>query len=465
MGKIFYDIGFLSTDAVVSCTASDFIGQYVGQTAPKTKTQLDKALGKVLVIDEAHQLKEGHYASEAANELIQFLTRTENVGRIVVILVGYAQEINELMAARPGLSGLFTEEVVFENIGSDDCTSLLERKLANHHVQAPFLKDPSSEGYKQTVKSFDMVRTTPSWSNARNVQTLAKRITNLHISNLLYNHEAQIDGIKGAIPHLSLETLLSCLNGDLQTQMARSAAGAADKDRATANTVVPAFDPTADTFRVESAFHDPPPQQVVHTNKNCERLDSTTIFQSAVRVDSLTWDEERQPPSLFDTKQWQIEELADSEEDDKEERLSVHEPSSSGSEGGDEGPSAQSPTREPGVSDATWSQLEATKRTRSQHHHARDDEIARLQEESLAFVNEMTRLGRLSEDEMRKWNEVEDRMKRLRDDKSRETDVQRALGKRGPCVYGYDWYAEGGGWRCYGGSHFVSDHQLMKWLD
>lgn len=48
-------MGMLSSTEVVDCTASDMIGQYVGQTGPKTRKQMEKGLGKVLFIDEAYR--------------------------------------------------------------------------------------------------------------------------------------------------------------------------------------------------------------------------------------------------------------------------------------------------------------------------------------------------------------------------------------------------------------------------
>lgn len=59
MGKVFYDMGFLSTADVIDCSASDLVGQYVGQTGPKVIKQLDRALGRVLFIDEAYRLAVG----------------------------------------------------------------------------------------------------------------------------------------------------------------------------------------------------------------------------------------------------------------------------------------------------------------------------------------------------------------------------------------------------------------------
>lgn len=45
MGKLFYDLGFLSTKEVVECSTADLIGEYLGQTGPKTNRLFDSALG------------------------------------------------------------------------------------------------------------------------------------------------------------------------------------------------------------------------------------------------------------------------------------------------------------------------------------------------------------------------------------------------------------------------------------
>jgi SpoVK/Ycf46/Vps4 family AAA+-type ATPase len=75
MGKVFYDAGFLSKAEVVECSASDMVGQYVGQTGPKVRQLLEKALGRVLFIDEAYRLVDGHFAKEAMDELVDAVTK------------------------------------------------------------------------------------------------------------------------------------------------------------------------------------------------------------------------------------------------------------------------------------------------------------------------------------------------------------------------------------------------------
>ena len=60
----------------------------VGQTGPKTKKLFEKALGKVLFIDEAYRLSRGHFAQEATDELVGLLTHSNFKSKLIVILAG-----------------------------------------------------------------------------------------------------------------------------------------------------------------------------------------------------------------------------------------------------------------------------------------------------------------------------------------------------------------------------------------
>jgi AAA+ superfamily predicted ATPase len=56
MGQIYYDMSLLSTNEVVVASATDLVGQYLGQTGPKVQELLERGLGKVLFIDETYRL-------------------------------------------------------------------------------------------------------------------------------------------------------------------------------------------------------------------------------------------------------------------------------------------------------------------------------------------------------------------------------------------------------------------------
>lgn len=173
---MYYDMGFLSTDEVVECSASDLIGQYVGQTSPKARAVLERGLGKVLFVDQAYLLAEGQFATEAVNELLSFLTSSKYMGKMVVILAGYTVDINNLLKAKQDLSGVFDELVVFRNIEPRSCLALLDRQLTKRLVDAPVLRDESTVEYRKLYRLFEMILVFPSWCNARDITILAKQM-------------------------------------------------------------------------------------------------------------------------------------------------------------------------------------------------------------------------------------------------------------------------------------------------
>ena len=86
--KLFFDASFLATLEVLECSASELIGQYIGHAGPKVKQQLDKALGRILFIDEAHRLGECRFAKKALDELVDVITKDRYHQRLIEILAG-----------------------------------------------------------------------------------------------------------------------------------------------------------------------------------------------------------------------------------------------------------------------------------------------------------------------------------------------------------------------------------------
>ncbi|KAK0724583.1 P-loop containing nucleoside triphosphate hydrolase protein, partial [Lasiosphaeris hirsuta] len=181
MGKLYYNMGFLATPDVISCSAGELIGKFVGHTGPQTRRILQKAIGKVLFIDEAFRLcYGGEFAAQAVDEIIQFLTRPSNAGRIVVILAGYKRDMDLLMTMFPALSGLFHEDISFEVLEPAECITLLlrELRLKSVPIEPDFLTDPADPGYIKASRLFNSLRAMPDWASARDIKEVAKWIVN-----------------------------------------------------------------------------------------------------------------------------------------------------------------------------------------------------------------------------------------------------------------------------------------------
>ncbi|KAK4983645.1 hypothetical protein LTR50_007102 [Elasticomyces elasticus] len=171
-GQVYYDLGFLSQVEVVECSATNIIGQYVGQTGPKTMKQLERSLGKVLFIDEAYRLGQGQFAQEAIDELVDNITKPKFAGKLVIILAGYDNDMNNLLSVNEGLSSRFADEISFPSLSPAYCLQLLKDKLEQSRIAFPSMQDPTI--YQELLESIAEMSRLPSWGNARDVQTLAK---------------------------------------------------------------------------------------------------------------------------------------------------------------------------------------------------------------------------------------------------------------------------------------------------
>jgi AAA+ superfamily predicted ATPase len=127
-------MGILGSAEVLECSASDLVGQYVGQTGPKTKKLFEKALGKVLFVDEAYRLSQGRFAQEAIEELVGLITHPTFKSKFIIILAGYEQDMNDLMSINSGLSSRFPHQIVFSNMEARDCLRVVLKELTKKKI-------------------------------------------------------------------------------------------------------------------------------------------------------------------------------------------------------------------------------------------------------------------------------------------------------------------------------------------
>ncbi|WP_043263446.1 AAA family ATPase [Streptomyces sp. CT34] len=117
LGRVFYALGLLGGDHLVEAQRADLVGEFLGQTAVKANELIDSALGGVLFVDEAYSLSNSGYSKGDAygDEALQVLLKRaeDNRDRLVVILAGYPEGMDRLLAANPGLSSRFTSRVDF----------------------------------------------------------------------------------------------------------------------------------------------------------------------------------------------------------------------------------------------------------------------------------------------------------------------------------------------------------------
>lgn len=116
-GRVLCATGLLPTDRTKVVKREDLVGQHVGATAIKTREVIDAALGGVLFIDEAYSLASTgaggpDFGAEAVEVLLARME--EERGNLAVIIAGYPDDIDRLLASNAGLRSRFEETIRFE---------------------------------------------------------------------------------------------------------------------------------------------------------------------------------------------------------------------------------------------------------------------------------------------------------------------------------------------------------------
>lgn len=139
VARIFHAFGLLERPRVVEAQRSDLVGEYLGATAVKTNELVDSALGGVLFIDEAYGLvNRGDGSSEQGGdrfgaEAVQTLVKRaeDDRERVVIILAGYEREMEDFLAANPGLNSRFATRVRFPSYGAHELRQIAEFHTAS----------------------------------------------------------------------------------------------------------------------------------------------------------------------------------------------------------------------------------------------------------------------------------------------------------------------------------------------
>ena len=444
MGQIFYDMGLLSSPEVCECSATDLIGQYVGQTGPKTTKQLEKALGKVLFIDEAYRLGEGNFATEATNELVDNLTKAKFAGKMIVILAGYEDAMNQLLSVNQGLASRFPEDVMFKNMEPQHCMQLLQDLLKKSGIEVD--EADKDQLLPDILDSFASLSNLRSWGNGRDINTLSKII----ISQLF--QDADEAGSRISVTHRKLVSFLKTM---LEEKVRREA---------TVTTMPIPFRQGSNSLPSVSA------RDVQAPNQTAAKSTSRTASSREAKPSNPTTSEPGMvaPPSRDErdpevsSEVWaQLQADKAAEELAKTHRLQALSALNASAEQA-ETEANQAILREQEAA-ARSSQAAAAAKAEARLDKEKEAAEAAAEAVRLKALHEAARLERL--EALRVKAEAEERVRRARVENARrvaeEERKQEKLRQMGVCVAGFRWIKQAGGYRCAGGSHFVGDRQLM----
>lgn len=165
LARIFKALGILERGHIVEADRADLVGGYVGQTAIKTTTVLDKAIGGVLFIDEAYALTHGSENDFGKEAVETILKRMEDErGKFIVIAAGYPKNMQRFLDANPGLRSRFDKHFDFKDYQPADlwaiCLQMFEaEKLVVNEEATEHLKNYFTYCYEHKDKFFGNART------------------------------------------------------------------------------------------------------------------------------------------------------------------------------------------------------------------------------------------------------------------------------------------------------------------
>src|SRR3984957_13503473 len=132
MAQLLHRLGYIETPSLVHAMRDDLVGEYIGQTAPKTKRVLERAKGGVLFIDEAYYLYRGNDSKDYGQEAIEVLLQVMENDRdqLVVILAGYKDRMEVFFESNPGMRSRLAHHLDFASYDIDELTAIGALMLA-----------------------------------------------------------------------------------------------------------------------------------------------------------------------------------------------------------------------------------------------------------------------------------------------------------------------------------------------
>ena len=139
MGRLYKHIGIYMYGKVAETSAPDYVGAFIGWSAPQTKSMLDQNLENIVLIDEAYAIsdsgstggKGGSYGREVITEMVNYMDK--NKGCLMLIIAGYEGKMktdpDSFLANNEGLDRRFPSQFVFELYTARQMVDILKTSL------------------------------------------------------------------------------------------------------------------------------------------------------------------------------------------------------------------------------------------------------------------------------------------------------------------------------------------------
>lgn len=191
IARIYQELGILSKGTLVETDRAGLVAGYVGQTALKVKSVVEKAIGGVLFIDEAYALTNNTGSNDFGLEAVDTLVKMmeDNRDDLVVIVASYKEEMKEFLASNTGLVSRFNKYIDFKDYNDQELYEILQKFAENAQVT---LSEAANECVRRKIAEMTEERK-QQFGNARGIRNCFEKIMVNQANRIVLCEEATKD--------------------------------------------------------------------------------------------------------------------------------------------------------------------------------------------------------------------------------------------------------------------------------
>lgn len=192
LASLYRTLNILPKGHFIEAERADLVGEYIGQTAQKTRNLVQKSLGGVLFIDEAYSLARGghkDFGREAIDTLVKQMEDYSD--EFALILAGYEREMNYFLQLNPGLRSRFPFHMTFRDYSVNELVEIAEQLAAK--MQYTF-DDAAIRKLKNKLE-MALLRKESHFANGRYVRNIVEKSIRKQAMRLIEEQDYLLDSL------------------------------------------------------------------------------------------------------------------------------------------------------------------------------------------------------------------------------------------------------------------------------
>ena len=224
LGKLYKEIGILSTGQMIETDRSGLVAGYVGQTAIKTQKKIQEAMGGILFIDEAYMLnqKDENFGQEAIDTILKAME--DHRDEFIVIVAGYTQLMKEFVESNPGLKSRFNKFFEFPDYTNEELQEIFELQCKKYQYK---LTEEADKAVREEIIRLEEAKG-ENFANAREVRNLFEKI----IANQAARVSALEDVDEETLSTITIDDLTDKFEEEYEKELQARAAREAEVEEA-----------------------------------------------------------------------------------------------------------------------------------------------------------------------------------------------------------------------------------------